>query len=66
MVGIEGLQSGVPAAVMVTGSQGYQKQLTTGQTLTGLSPGNYAITATEITAAGDHYAPAPASQSVMV
>ena len=65
-IGIEGLPPGIPGAVVVTGSQGYQKNLTTGQTLAGLTPGSYAIASSEITSDGDRYAPAPTSQSVAV
>ncbi len=65
-VGIDGLPPGVLGAVVVTGTQGFQKNLSTGQTLSGLSPGTYAVAAAEITADGDHYTPAPATQSVAV
>lgn len=65
-VGIDGLPSGVSAAVAVTGGQGYQKNLTAGQTLSGLIPGTYAVAATEIVNDGDRYSPAPVSQNVAV
>ncbi len=65
-LGIDGLPPGVLGAVVVTGSQGYQKNLTTGQTLAGLTPGGYAIAASEITSDGDRYTPAPATQNVAV
>lgn len=66
VVGIDGLPSGVPATVAVTGGQGYQKNLTSGQTLSGLIPGSYAVSASEVVNSGDRYTPNPASQSVAV
>ena len=65
-IGIDGLPPGVLGAVVVTGSQGYQKNVTTGQTLSGLTPGTYAIAASEITSDGDRYTAAPATQNVAV
>jgi hypothetical protein len=66
VIGISGLPAAVPATVAVTGGQGYQKNLTSGQTLSGLAPGNYAVSASEVVTEGDRYAPTPASQSVAV
>ncbi len=65
-IGIEGLPPGVLGAIVVSGSQGYQKTLTTGQTLAGLTPGSYSVAASEVTADGDRFTPSPASQSVAV
>lgn len=65
-IGIDGLPAGVNAAVSVSGGQGYQKSVTTGQTLGGLIPGSYAVVASEVVADGDRYSPAPVSQSVAV
>jgi hypothetical protein len=65
-IGIDGLPVGVSATVAVTGSQGYQKALSNGQTLSGLIPGSYSIVAAEVVHEGDRYTPAPASQNVAV
>ena len=65
-IGIGGLPAGVGATVAVTGGQGYQKYLTTGQTLSGLIPGSYSIAAAEVVSNGDRYTPAPVNQSVAV
>lgn len=66
VIGINGLPGGVPATITVTGGQGYQKNLTSGQTLSGLTPGTYAVSASEVVSAGDRYSPTPANQSVAV
>ncbi len=65
-IGIVGLPAGVGAAVAVTGGQGYQKNLTAGQTLSGLIPGSYSIAAGEVVSEGDRYTPTPVNQSVTV
>jgi len=65
-IGIDGLPAGVGATVAVTGGHGYQKTLTTGQTLSGLTPGSYAIAAAEVISDGDQFVPAPMSQTVAV
>lgn len=56
----------MPATVGVTGGKGYQKNLTSGQTLSGLTPGSYAVSASEVVNEGDRYTPTPTSQSVAV
>ncbi len=65
-MGIDGLPPGLPGALIVTGPQGYQKSVTTGQMLAGLTPGSYAIAATDVSSDGDNYTPAPANQTVAV
>ena len=65
-IGIDGLPAGVGATVAITGDHGFQKTLTTGLTLSGLTPGSYAIAAAEVVSDGDQFIPAPVSQSVAV
>jgi hypothetical protein len=52
--------------MVVTGPQGYLKSLTTSEMLSGLHPGTYAITATEIALDGDRFTPSPGTQSIGV
>ncbi len=65
-VGIVGLPTGASASVTVTNALGFQQSLSGTQQLTGLTPGTYTITALEVVADDDRYAPAPSSQNVAV
>ncbi len=65
-VAIQGLPAGVPAAVTVTNSQGFQRSLVGPETLTGLAPGVYTVTAGDLVLESDRYAPAPSTQNVTV
>jgi CARDB len=65
-VTIAGLPSGTVAAVTVTGPGGFSTELTATQTLTGLTPGNYTVAASEVSSGNTRYPPSPASQSVSV
>lgn len=61
-----GLPSGANAAITVTGPGSYSKAVTATQTLTGLVPGSYTVTAASVTAGGTTYAPSPATRTVTV
>jgi hypothetical protein len=65
-VTIGGLPSGTNAAVAVTGPGGFSAPLTATQTLTGLTPGDYTVAASQVSSGGTQYPPSPASQSVSV
>lgn len=47
-VTLAGLPTGLPAAVRISGPFSYAKTIATGQTLSGLVPGNYTVTADSI------------------
>ena len=66
LVNINGLESGTPAALTVTGPGGYSQTVTTTQTLTGLATGSYAISATDVVVGGTTYTASPSGQSVAV
>lgn len=55
-VSIAGLPSGTNANVNLSGPGGYSRMLTASQTLTGLTPGSYSITAANLTAGGVTFA----------
>lgn len=63
---ISGLPSGVPAAVRVSGPDGYNQTVIASQTLSGLGAGNYQITAAPVDVGGTPYTPTFATQSVAV
>jgi hypothetical protein len=65
-VTILGLPTGSAATVTVTGPGGFNQGLTSTQTLSQLSPGTYAVTATDVTIGGAQYSPSPLTQSVTV
>jgi hypothetical protein len=65
-VTIAGLPGGTVAAVDVTGPGGFARALTATETLTGLAPGSYTVTASPVSASGGQYSPAPATQQVTV
>ncbi|MGH7658140.1 MAG: hypothetical protein ACREL6_07880, partial [Gemmatimonadales bacterium] len=62
---IGGLPANTTALVTVTGPGG-SSQATGSQTLSGLTPGEYTVSAQPVTAADDRYDPSPASQTVSV
>jgi hypothetical protein len=66
LVNINGLQSSTPAAITVSGPGGYSQTVTSTQTLSGLTPGDYTITANDVTSGGTTYSAAPGSQSTTV
>ncbi len=63
---VSGLPGGVSAAVVVTGPNGYLRNVTGSQTLSSLAPGNYTVTATAVSFGGQTYSPSPGSQSKVV
>jgi CARDB protein len=63
---IAGLPSGTDAAVTVSGPGGFTHQVTATETLTGLTAGQYTITALAVSDGSEQYSPAPASQTVAV
>lgn len=65
-VSITGLPSGVPAAVVVTGPDGFRLPLTGSQLLLNLVPGRYQVAAASVTSDGVTYAPDRALQTVDV
>ncbi|HET6681589.1 MAG TPA: hypothetical protein VFG84_10350 [Gemmatimonadaceae bacterium] len=62
--------TGVPfdatTPLLVTGPQGYSQGLTKGQTLMGLDPGTYTVSASDVLFRGNRYAPEEPSQSVAI
>ena len=66
LVNINGLASGTPAAVTVTGPGGYNQTVTTTQTLTGLASGSYTIAPQNIMVGGTPYTASPSSQNAGV
>jgi hypothetical protein len=65
-VQVTGLPSGVNGAVTISGPNGYTKQLTASQLLTGLAPGSYSVIATALLLTCTTYSPSPPSQTVTV
>jgi hypothetical protein len=61
-ISIGGLPGGASAAVSVSGPGGFSQALTASQTLAGLVPGNYTVTASNVTSGAGTYAPVPLSQ----
>jgi len=61
-----GLPAGVNASVRVNGPSNYQQDLTGTQTLSGLAPGSYNVSAAPVTSGGLTYTPSPATQSAVV
>ncbi len=65
-VTIAELPAGRAAAVTVAGPGGYSRQVTATETLHGLMPGQYTITALPVSDGSEQYSPAPASQTASV
>lgn len=65
-VAITGLPQGTAAAVTVSGPNGFSQALTAGQTLPGLVPGSYTISASEVPTIDQVYAPDPVTQTLTV
>ncbi|HEU5041659.1 MAG TPA: hypothetical protein VFT84_12590 [Gemmatimonadales bacterium] len=65
-VTVTGLPGGTAAAVSISGPSGFSRVLNGSETLTGLAPGNYAVTANPVSAGGTLYAGQPAYQTVTV
>jgi hypothetical protein len=65
-VTIQGLPSGAAGAVSVSGPAGYSRSVTVSQTFTGLTPGVYTVTASDVTVGTAPYQASPPSQTVTV
>ena len=65
-VTVSGLPGGATANVGVTGPGGYSRVLAASETIAGLAPGSYTVTASPVSAAGQLYAGTPALQAVTV
>jgi hypothetical protein len=65
-VTILGLPTGSAAAVTVSGPNAYSQSLTSSQSLTGLNPGVYTVSAADVTVGTAPYQPSPGSQTVAV
>src|SRR4051812_1790211 len=63
---ILGLPAGAAAGVTVTGPGGFSRVLTSTTTLSQLTAGTYAISATAVSTSAAQYSPSPVSQSVAV
>jgi len=65
-VSVNGLPSSTAADVTVTGPGGFSQPVPATQTLTGLAPGDYTITATDVSSCSAQYTASPTSQTVAV
>jgi hypothetical protein len=65
-VAVAELPEGVTAAVTVAGPGGYNHAVTATETLHGLMPGQYTVTALPVSDGSEQYSPAPSSQTVSV
>lgn len=63
---VSGLPTNANAGIIVTGPAGYSRAVTGTQTLTGLVPGNYLVSADGVSATAAAYGPTPVSQTVAV
>jgi hypothetical protein len=63
---VNGLPGSTPASITITGPGGFSRALTATGTVDGLTPGSYTVSATAVSAGGNTYAPAVASQDVSV
>ncbi len=65
-VTVAGLPSGMNAAVTVTGPDGYREEVTATETLEGLAPGQYTVSAASVASGGVTYASSPENRTVAV
>jgi hypothetical protein len=63
---VAGLPAGVDAAISVSGPGGYSRSVTASETLTGLAPGQYTVTALPVSNGSDQYTPTPSTRTVNV
>ncbi|MGH7580184.1 MAG: hypothetical protein ACREM9_08430 [Gemmatimonadales bacterium] len=63
---IAGLPGGVNAAVTVTGPGNYREQLTATETLGGLTPGDYTVSAASVSSGGTTYSSDPEDRTAAV
>src|SRR5215212_9885237 len=61
-----GLPTTTPAAISITGPDGFSQPASATQTFTQLVPGTYTIAASSVTAGGSTYDPSPANQTVTI
>jgi hypothetical protein len=65
-VQVTGLPAGTSANLAVTGPEGFDRTLSSSETLTALTPGSYTVAASDVTSGNSSYVATPASQSVTV
>ncbi|MGH7559844.1 MAG: M66 family metalloprotease [Gemmatimonadales bacterium] len=65
-VTVSGLPAGVTAGIVVTGPDGFSQAVQESMTITGLSPGGYTVTASDVTNGGVTYTANPPSQAKTV
>ncbi len=65
-VTILGLPAGSSAAVTVSGPGGFSQLVTATQTIPGLTPGLYTVSASSVTVGSTEYSPSPVTQTVAV
>jgi hypothetical protein len=65
-VQVTGLPAGTSADLVVSGPEGFNRTLTASETLTALTPGTYAVSASNVTSGNSSFVATPASQSVTV
>lgn len=65
-VAASGLPSGATPAFSVTGPAGFAQSAAAGETLAGLAPGSYNVTASSVPSGTNVYSPSPATQNVTV
>jgi glucose/arabinose dehydrogenase len=65
-VSASGLPAGVNAALRVTGPGNYLQDLAQSQTLSGLAPGSYNVSASPVSSGGVSYQPSPGSQAATI
>ncbi len=63
-ISVSNLPSGTPASIQVSGPNGYSKQLSASQDLTGIAPGSYTITPASISSGDATYYPSTYSTTV--
>jgi len=66
LVEVTGLPNGIDAPVTVTGPLGYRMALTGTDTLRGLAPGSYTVSAATIFTGSSEYSPAETTQAIVV
>lgn len=64
VVPVEGLPTGVPASVTVSGPGGFTRAISATTTITSLTAGSYTIAVTDVADAGSMYTASPPTQSV--
>lgn len=65
-ISVSKLPAGVPAAIRVTGPNGYAHDVAQSQTLANLTPGEYTVTATSVPGSGITYLPSAGVQVAVI